>query len=1107
MQKLFLTKTGVSMKIIRIFLLLILCFSILPAQKKDSKPNNKKEKDKLTSSTFSGLKFRSIGPAWTSGRIADFAVNPQNHSEYYVATASGHLWKTTNNGTTWKAVADTLPYSLGVVVIDPNNPNIVWVGTGENNHQRALGYGDGVYKSIDGGESFKNMGLRESRQIGAIVIDPQNSNIVYVAAEGSVWGPGGDRGLFKTTDGGKTWNKILNISENTGVNNVVIDPRDSKVLYATSEQRRRHIFSKIGGGPETAVYKSTDAGATWEKIMKGLPSVDLGGTGLAISPVNPDVLYLSLEAAEKKGGFFRSTNRGASWEKMSDTYSSGQYFNEIYADPKDVDKVYLMDVISKVTLDGGKTWNPIGTAARHVDDHAFWIDPNDTKHIFIGGDGGVYESFDAGENWLFKCNLPVTQFYRVNVDNSTPFYFIYGGTQDNQSMGGPSRTINEDGITNADWFMTVGGDGFFQAIDPKEPNIVYSAWQYGNIIRYDRKSGEVLDIRPEPAKGQNTFKWYWDTPFFISPHSNTRLYIAAERVFRSDDRGNSWREISGDLTTQTNRNSLPVMGKFWSVDAVAKDVSTSQFGLIVSLAESPVKENLLFAGTDDGLIQVTEDLKTWNRIEIPDVPKYTLVSDIFPSKFDENVVYASFNNHKRDDFKPYLFKSNDKGKTWKLISGNLPANGAVNTIIEDPVNPNLLFVGTEWGLYFNITAGEKDSDGKVNWIQLKNGLPKVKITDLAIQEREKDLVVATFGRGFYILDDYSSLREVNKDLLEKDAYIFPIKDTPVYITADGKYGQGATYFKAPNPEFGAAITYYLKEVPKTLKEERKEKEKELFKEGKPIPQPSYKELKEEQDEFAPYLVFTITDEAGNIIRKINKAASKGINRVVWDCKYENLSPVSLNNNKFDPLAKQRSSSLVMPGKYKVSMSMIYRNEEKILIANAAEFNVYPLNNSSIPTIERSKLVEFQKEAYKLAQTVFGLNKFFEELVERTNKIRQTISNYSAAPYLLVKQANDISKKLSEIEFVMKGEPAKASDEEIPPAPVSLNARLYKMISSHYTTNSITDMQRRAYEILSEEIKPIIEKLKNIDQVDLKNLESEMNKINAPYTPGRFPDLQ
>ena len=1095
------------MKAFRVLLLIFLTVSLVTGQKKDTAKSDKKDKDKLSSSTFSGMKFRSIGPAWTSGRIADFAVNPNNHSEYYVAIASGHLWKTDNNGTTWKAVADTLPYSLGVVVIDTNNPFVVWVGTGENNHQRALGYGNGVYKSVDGGNSFTNMGLRESRQIGAIVVDPKNSNVVYVAAEGSVWGPGGERGLYKTTDGGKTWNKILNISENTGVNNVVIDPRDSNVLYATSEQRRRHIFTKIGGGPETAVYKSTDGGNTWDKIMNGLPKVDLGGSGLAISPVNPDVIYLSLEAAEKKGGFFRSVNRGASWEKMSDIYSSGQYFNEIYADPKDVDKIYLMDVVSKVSEDGGKTWRPIGTEARHVDDHAFWIDPNDTKHLFIGGDGGVYESFDEGKNWIFKCNLPVTQFYRVSVDNSLPFYNIYGGTQDNQSMGGPSRTISDDGITNSDWFMTVGGDGFFQAIDPKDPNIVYSAWQYGNIVRYDKKSGEVLEIRPEPEKGQNTFKWYWDTPFFISPHSNTRLYIAAERVFKSDDRGDSWTQISDDLTTKTDRNTFPVMGKYWSVDAVSKDVSTSQFGLIVSLAESPVKENLLFAGTDDGLIQVTEDLKQWRKIEIPDVPKFTLVSDIFPSKFDENIVYACFNNHKRDDFKPYLFKSNDKGKTWKSISGNLPTNGPVNTITEDPVNLNLLFVGTEWGVYFNLSGGEKDNDGKVKWIQLKSGIPNVKVTDIAIQEREKDLVVATFGRGFYVLDDYSALRDVNKDLLEKESHIFPVKDTPVFIPSDGKYGQGATYFKAPNPDFGISVWYYLKDVPKTLKLERKEKEKELFKDGKPIPQPSYEQLKNEENEIEPYLVFTFYDESDNIVRKVTKSASNGINKIIWDCKYESLMPVNLKDNKFDPLAKQRSSSLVMPGKYKVAMSLVYRNEEKLLTPTPVEFNVYALSNVTLPASNRAELVAFQKSANELARNVWGVNKLLEELNEKTQKIKQTINNFSGSNFDLMKKAQSVSDKLSSIDFILNGEPAKASDEEIPPAQVPLNSRLYKMISSHYTTSNETKTQKTAYEILREEIKSAIEKLYEIKNTDLKNIETELDKTKAPYTPGRIIEVK
>jgi len=1058
-------------------------------------------KEKLNSGTLGGLKFRSIGPAWNSGRIADFAVNPSNRSEYYVATASGNLWKTTNGGTTWSAIADTLPYSLGVVKLDPNNENVVWVGSGENNHQRALGYGRGVYKSNDGGQSWAFMGLKDSRQIGGIVIDPRNSNVVYVAAEGSVWGSGGERGLYKTTDAGKTWNKVLNISENTGVNNIAFDPRNPDVLYATSEQRRRHIFTKIGGGPETAVYKSTDAGATWEKIMKGLPSVDLGGTGLAVSPVNPNFVYLSLEAAEKNGGFFRSTNCGATWEKMSGTYSSGQYFNEIYCDPKNADKVFLMDVVSKVTEDGGKTWKPIGNNARHVDDHAFWIDPSDTKHFMIGGDGGIYESFDNGANWIFKNNLPITQFYHVSLDNSLPFYNVFGGTQDNQSMGGPSQTICEDGILNSDWTMTVGGDGFWQAIDPTDPNIIYSESQYGNIIRYDKRSGELIDVRPEPAKGEKTFKWYWDTPFIISPHSHSRLYIAAEKVFRSDDRGDSWAEVSGDLTTQTDRNFFPVMGKYWSADALAKDLSTSQFGLIVSLAESPLKENLLYAGTDDGLIQVTEDMKTWRKIDnIPDVPKFTLVSDILPSRFSENVVYASFNNHKRDDFKPYLFRSNDKGKTWKSIAGNLPPNGAVNTIVEDPVNQNLLFTGTEWGVFFSIDGGEK-------WIQLKNGIPNIKVTELAIQERENDLVAATFGRGFYILDDYSALRSVSKSSLEKEAEIFPVRDAYLYIQSQGRYGQGSTYYKAPNPEFGATITYYINEIPKTLKAERKEKEKALFKEGKPIPQPSDEELKTEESEIAPYLIFTFKDESGNVVRKLTKAASAGVNRITWDLRYESTEPVSVKENKFNPTAKQNSALLVFPGKYKVSLSLIVRGEEKQLAA-PVEFNAVPIQNTTVPAADRKELVAFQQKAYDLARTVWGAQRFTQELQSKIEIIKQTVNNAPAASFLLIKNAEAISKKLDDILFVFNGKPGKASAEEIPPQQVPLNWRLEKMLYAQTnSTSNVTKMQKIAYEVLHESIQPILQQLKQIDEIEVKALENELEKLGAPWTPGRAPELK
>jgi len=1060
-----------------------------------------KSKDPFNSSSFSGLKFRSIGPAFTSGRIADFAVNPKNHSEYYVAVASGHIWKTTNSGTTFEPVFDNYgAYSIGCVVIDPNNSNVVWTGTGENNHQRALGYGDGVYKSIDGGKSWKNMGLKESRQIGGIVIDPRNSQTVFVAAEGSVWGPGGERGLYKSVDGGKTWKKVLNISEHTGVNNVVYDPRNPDIMYATSEQRRRHVFTKIGGGPETAVYKSIDAGETWEKSESGLPTVDKGGMGLAISPVNPDYLYLIVEAAEDKGGFFRSTNQGATWEKMSDHTAQGQYYNEIFCDPVDLNKVYSVETVSHVTVDGGKTWKALGLDARHVDDHAMWIDPSDNKHFLIGGDGGVYESFDEGHTYVFKSNLPVTQFYRVNVDNDFPFYNVYGGTQDNNSFGGPSRTLSSDGIVNSDWYVTNGGDGFWTAIDPENPDIVYAEAQYGNMVRYDKKSGEAIDIRPEPRKGEKTYKWNWNAPLFISPHSNTRLYSAANKVFRTDDRGDSWEVISEDLTTQIDRNTWPVMGKYWSADAVAKDVSTSQFGTIVSMAESPLKENLLFVGTDDGLIQISEDAKTWTKIsKFPGVPEYTYVSDILPSKYDENIVFASFDNILRDDFKPYILKSTDKGKSWKSISGNLPVNGAVHTIEQDFVNPDLLFVGTEFGVFFTVDGGQK-------WIQLKSGIPVISVRDMVIQKRENDLVLATFGRGFYILDNYAPLREINKDFFNKEAHIFPVKDVLMYIPKSGRYGQGATYFKAPNPEFGAVFTYYLKEVPKTLKALRQEKEQELFKAGKPIPQPDYDTIRKENKEIDPYLIFTITDEAGNIVRRLTSSASKGINRMVWDLRYGSTSPVALTDNKFNPVAKHGTGMLALPGKYNVSAALV-SNETMKELAGPVSFKADVIKNTTLPA-NREELVAFQKKSAELYRAIQGSVRYTDDLVNRVNYIRQALSNTPQINPEVVKRADQTAAELEDIMFTFGGQPAKASAEEVPPQHVPINDRLNVLIWTHWrSTSNVTLNLKRNYEILLEEFPPLLERIKKISTVDIPYIENEMEKAGAPWTPGRIPVLQ
>ena len=965
------------MRITTLLVALAMIFTLPSVSQGKKKEKDEEKKDTIiTSSLVGGLKFRSIGPAWASGRIADFAVNPANPAEYYVAVASGNVWKTENNGTTWKPIFDNYgSYSIADVELDPNNSNVVWVGTGENNHQRALGYGDGIYKSVDGGASFKNMGLKESRQIGGIVIDPRNSDVVFVAAEGSAWGSGGERGLYKTADGGKNWKKVLEISEHTGVNNIKMDPSNPDILYATSEQRRRHHYGKIGGGPESAVYKSTDNGETWRKIMKGLPSGDIGGMGIDVSPVDPNVVYAIVEAANGSG-FYRSTNKGESWKKMSDHASSGQYYNEIYCDPVDVDKVFSVETYTHYTLDGGKTFNRLSNNARHVDDHALWINPANTNHLLIGGDGGIYESYDMGANWDFKENLPITQFYRVAVDDAEPFYNIYGGTQDNNSMGGPSQNFARTGVRNDDWFVTMGGDGFWQAIEPGNPNIVYSEYQYGNMFRYDKQSGEVVNIKPRERKDELAYKWNWDTPLFISSHSPTRLYCSANKVFRSDDRGNSWQVISDDLTSGKDRDSFTYMDKYWSADAVKKHVSTSQWGTIISLDESEVQEGLLYAGTDDGVISVTEDNgANWFQIsDFPGVPKYTYVSDIQADKFDANTVYATFRNLKRDDFKPYVLKSNDKGRTWTSISSNLPENHPVHTIEQDFEKASLLFVGTEFGFFTSIDGGE-------NWVRMKSGLPTIAVRDIAIQKRESDIVLATFGRGFYVLDNYAPLRELSHELADKEAHIFEIEDA-LQFTRKSTFGQqGSTYFIAKNPAYGATFTYYLKETPTSDKSERIKKEKKLIKDGKPVPQPTWRELELENKVEKPHLVFSIYNEKDEVIHKFTKAPSKGISRVTWSYGYDDAVRPQAVTKSFNPLKSNTGSLTARPGTYKVGIDLWDKGELSTL-AEPVSFKVKRINNSTLPAGNFDETEAFEKEVIALMKASEGAKKILDDMLEK-----------------------------------------------------------------------------------------------------------------------------
>ncbi len=740
----------------------------------------KKPAKKMVAGTFSGLKMRSIGPALMSGRISDIAMDPVKPNTWYVAAGSGNLWKTTNAGTTWTPIFENYgSYSIGCVTVDPNDRHTVWVGTGESVGGRHVGYGDGIYRSLDGGKSFKNMGLKKSEHIAKILIDPRDSDVIYVAAQGPLWSSGGERGLYKSTDAGKTWKNILSKGKWTGVTDIVFDPRDPDVIYAATHQRHRIVAALINGGPESGIWKTTDGGKSWRELTKGLPSGDMGKIALGVSQKKPDVVYASIELAGRKGGFWRSTNGGESWKKMSDYVPGGtgpHYYMEIWVDPHRFDVIYQANVRMGRSEDGGKTWESVESPNKHVDNHAVVFHPTDPDFVLVGCDGGLYRSNDYAKTWRYFPNLPLTQFYKVDVDYDTPFYHIVGGTQDNNTQYGPARTNNISGIRNSDWRILIGGDGHDCAIDPKNPNIIYCESQRGFLRRYDKATGESIDIRPQPGPNEEALRFNWDSPILISPHSHTRIYFGSKKLHKSDDRGDSWTTISPDLSRNQDRFKMKLMGRIWSIDALWDLTAMSQYGNISTINESPLKEGLIYVGTDDGLIQVTEDGgKNWRKIDkILGVPEYSFVNDIKADLHDVDTVYAVLDNHKTGDLSAYVVKSTDRGKTWKSIVGDLPEHHIVWRIIQDHENKDLLFLGTEFGVYFTINGGK-------NWIKV-SGTPVIPFRDLEIQRRENDLVAASFGRSFYVLDDYTPLRSVNEKLLTDNEFVlFPIKKALLYI--------------------------------------------------------------------------------------------------------------------------------------------------------------------------------------------------------------------------------------------------------------------------------------------------------------------------------------
>lgn len=1092
-----------------------------PSPKKEQKKGSKKEERKneepktkeaneekkggMTADTFSGLKFRVIGPAVASGRVMSLAVNPKNDFEYYVGVASGGVWKTVNHGTTWTPVFDGEgSYSIGWVTLDPNDPLVVWVGTGESNSQRSVAYGDGIYRSDDGGKNWQNLGLKKSEHIGRVVVDPRDSKVVYVAAEGPLWGPGGDRGLYKSTDGGKNWKTVLNISENTGVVDIALDPSNPDIVYAAAYQRRRHVFTLIDGGPESAIYKSTDAGANWSRLKNGLPTVDLGRIGLAVSPVDPNVIYATIEAADGKGGIFRSSDKGATWERRNEFDQGAMYYARVVADPKNVDRIFVMSVYLRESLDGGKTLHKVEETNHHGDNHAIWIDPENTKHWILGSDGGVAETYDDSKTWEFKANLPTVQFYDVAVDNALPFYNVCGGTQDYFSWCGPSRTRNVNGIVNSDWFVTTGGDGFRSQVDPVDSNTIYSESQYGVLVRYDKPTGQELVLQPLEGKGEPPLRWNWDSPLIISPHSHTRLYFAANKLFRSDDRGDTWKAVSGDLTRQIDRNKLPVMGKVWGPDAVAKNASTSFYGNIVALAESPKKEGMIYAGTDDGLVQVTSDGgQSWTKYDkFPGVPETTYVSRLAASQHDVNVIYAAFDNHKNEDFKPYLVKSTDAGKSWTSIAGDLPENGPVLAFAEDPVNANLVFAGTEFGAYFTIDGGQ-------HWVRLKGGLPTIAVRDMVIQARESDLVIATFGRGFYVLDNIAPLRQIKPESVEQPAALFPVKDALLYIERHPLRGPkkaflGDAFYTAENPPYGAVFTAFLKDKLKTKKEKRQASEKESAKKNQPLPYPTNDELRAEAEEAKPELYFVVYDESGAAIRRINGSTESGFQRAAWDLRYPTPAlgeHSDEGDDDFPPATSQ--GPLVLAGNYSVRM---FQKVSGVVteVAGPQSFKVVADGASALNPADRAAQEEFHRKVARLYRAVSGAVHTADDVESRIKAIRDALRETPAGEKQLGTVTDSIEERNREILRVLRGDRELQKRNE--PVPSSINDRVTNILEGErFALAKPTQSHVDNYNIAAAEFAGQLAKLRALVEVDLVKLEKDMEAAGAPWTPGRVPE--
>ena len=1071
----------------------ISALSLFPFQEVNAQRKKKNIKTTSKEVSLDAFKFRNVGPAFLSGRIADIVTHPDNDNIWYVAVGSGGVWKTENAGTTWSPIFDDQStYSTGCITLDPSNPSTVWVGSGENVGGRHVAYGDGIFKSTDDGKSWNNMGLKNSEHISEIIVHPTNSDIVWVAAQGPLWSKGGERGLFKTVNGGNTWKQVLGNKEWTGVTDIMLDPRDSNVLYAATWDRHRTVAALMGGGPGTAIYRSDDGGNNWKKLEKGLPKSNMGKIGITISPQQPDVIYAAIELDRKQGGVYRSSNRGESWTKMSNTVSGGtgpHYYQELYASPHEFDRLYLMNVRVLTSGDGGKTFNQLPERNKHSDNHAIVFKDDDPNYIMLGTDAGIYESFDNAKTWRYIKNLPLTQFYKVAVNNAEPFYHIFGGTQDNGSAGGPSATDEREGIANKHWYKTLFADGHQSATDPVYNNIVYAETQQGGLHRVDLSTGEQVSIQPQASLGDPHERFNWDAPILVSPHNPSRLYFASYRVWKSESRGDDWTTISGDLTRNEDRITLPIMGRQQSWDNAWDVGAMSNYNTITSLAESPVQEGLLYAGTDDGFIQVSENGgDSWRSIPVTKlgISSRSFVNDIKADLFDANTVYVALDNHKEGDFNPYLFKSMDKGMTWKSISNNIPKRTLVWRMVQDPVKKNLLFAATEYGIYTSLNGGEA-------WQKLP-GTPTISFRDLTIQKRENDLVAASFGRGFYVLDDYSALRDFTEENLAKKAKLFSPRPAKWFVPRSKVGNTGADYYFAKNPEFGAVFTYHLSGDYKTEKQLRKTAEKKL--KNANISFPGWDALDSEASEKSAQIILTINDTDGNVIQKVNQKASKGSHRISWNLSHFNPFAISSDGNT--RRSYRRGGTMATPGTYSASLHL-EKNGIVSPLDGPVTFEVNPIHEGVLKGTSYEDFNTFRVSLVELLREINGVQDLLNSSTRKYKAMSIALSRSNITPGEIESQLADLKNAIDVIEKMLNGSDSRSAIGERNPA--GMQNYLSNAMSGMRNSYGPTGVHRKSYETAKKILISVKAKVINIE-ASILPIEAALKNAGAPHINGQ-----